>query len=82
MPDSTEAARSYRQYAAKCLEIFQKIVDIDRRLFLLNMAQDWLKLADQVERSEEIGAISASSREFPAMNGPGRSSRGSANSGP
>jgi hypothetical protein len=50
MPDSSETARSYRQYAAKCLEISQNIVDTDRRLFLLKMAQDWLKLAEQVER--------------------------------
>ena len=50
MSDSPKAARSYRQYAAKCLEISQNIADIDRRLFLLNMAQDWLKLAEQVER--------------------------------
>jgi len=50
MPDPQETAGSYRQYASKCLEIAQNIGDIDRRLFLLNMAQDWLKLAEQVER--------------------------------
>jgi hypothetical protein len=53
MPDPQEAARSYRQYATKCLEIAQNITDIDRRLFLLNMAQDWLKLAEHVEREAE-----------------------------
>jgi hypothetical protein len=55
MPDSQENARSYRQYATKCLEIAQNITDIDRRLFLLNMAQDWLKLAEQVER--DLGSV-------------------------
>jgi hypothetical protein len=50
MSHFSEAARSYRQYAAKCLEISRNIVDTDRRLFLLKMAQDWLKLAEQVER--------------------------------
>jgi hypothetical protein len=48
MPDSQEAARFYCQYTAS-LEIVPNIVDIDRRPFLLNMAQDWLKLAEQVE---------------------------------
>jgi hypothetical protein len=56
MPDSSETARSYRQYAAKCLEISQNVVDIDRRLFLLKMAQDWLKLAEQVEREAALTA--------------------------
>ncbi len=51
MPDLEETARCYRQYANKCLEIAQKIGDIDRRVFLLNMARDWLKLAQQVERN-------------------------------
>jgi hypothetical protein len=57
MPDSPKAARSYRQYAAKCLEIARNIVDIDRRLFLLNMAQDWLKLAEQVEREAALAHV-------------------------
>jgi hypothetical protein len=65
MPKSPEAARSYRQYAAKCLEIAQNIGEIDRRLFLLNMAQDWLKLAEQVEREAALApACHASSWEF------------------
>jgi hypothetical protein len=65
MPDSPDAAFSYRQYAAKCLEIAQNIVDIDRRLFLLNMAQDWLKLAEQVEREAALApACRAFSGEF------------------
>ena len=65
MPDSQQVARSYRQYAAKCLEIAQNIADIDRRLFLLNMAQDWLKLAEQVEReAESAPAWQASPWEF------------------
>jgi hypothetical protein len=54
MPHFPKAARSYRQYAAKCLEISQNIADIDRRLFLINMAQDWLKLAEQVEREAAL----------------------------
>jgi hypothetical protein len=54
MSESREAPGSYRQYAAKCLELAQTIVDIDRRLFLLNMAQDWLKLAEHVEREAAL----------------------------
>jgi hypothetical protein len=65
MPDSSEAARAYRQYAGKCLEMSQNIVGLDRRLFLLNMAQDWLKLAEQVEREAALApACQASSWEF------------------
>jgi hypothetical protein len=65
MPDPQETAGSYRQYASKCLEIAQNISDIDRRLFLLNMAQDWLKLAEQVEQDlTPVTPYQACSREF------------------
>jgi hypothetical protein len=69
MPDSRGAARSYRQYAANCLEIVQNIVDIDRRLFLLNMAQDWLKLAEQVEQEAALApACQETSLEIQSKN--------------
>ncbi len=46
-----EAIACYRLYAANCIELAEHIGDVDRRIFLLSMARDWLKLADQAERS-------------------------------
>jgi hypothetical protein len=51
MSVTREAVACYRLYAADCIELAQQIADVDRRVFLLNMAHDWLKLADQAERS-------------------------------
>ena len=47
---SAEAAACYRLYAANCLEIAGNILDPERRVFLLRMAQGWTRLADQIER--------------------------------
>lgn len=46
-----EAVACYRLYAANCIELAKTIPDVDRRVFLLNMARDWLRLADQAERN-------------------------------
>jgi hypothetical protein len=51
MSASREAAACYRLYAANCLELAEHISDAQRRVFLLHMARDWLKLAVQVERA-------------------------------
>jgi hypothetical protein len=45
-----EAIACYRLYAANCIELAEHIDDADRRIFLLSMARDWLKLAEQAER--------------------------------
>jgi hypothetical protein len=47
---TSEAAACYRLYAANCIELAENVPDVDRRVFLLNMARDWLRLADQAER--------------------------------
>jgi hypothetical protein len=39
----------YRLYAAHCLEIARDLPDRGRKIALLNMAQVWLALADEVE---------------------------------
>ena len=44
---TSEAVACYRLYAANCVELAEHIGDADRRVFLLSMARDWLKLADQ-----------------------------------
>jgi hypothetical protein len=48
-----EAVACYRLYAANCIELAELVPDPDRRVFLLNMARDWLKMADQAERNSE-----------------------------
>ncbi len=45
----------YRLYAANCIELAEHIPELDRRVFLLNMARDWLKMADQAERNDGAG---------------------------
>jgi len=51
MSVTSEAVACYRLYAANCIELAQFVPDVDRRVFLLNMARDWLRLADQAERN-------------------------------
>lgn len=51
MSSNSEKIACYRLYAANCVELAQSISDLDRRVFLLNMARDWLGLADQAEKS-------------------------------
>jgi hypothetical protein len=50
---SAEDVACYRLYAANCIEIAEHVADIERRVFLLRMAQAWGKLADQVEKIPE-----------------------------
>jgi hypothetical protein len=51
---SREDAAIYRLYAANCVEIAQKILDSDRKLFLLKMGQAWLQLADHAENNGRV----------------------------
>jgi len=55
MSVTSEIVACYRLYAANCIELAERVPDLDRRVFLLNMARDWLKLADQAERNEGAG---------------------------
>jgi hypothetical protein len=50
-----EMVACYRLYAANCIELAEGLSDRDRRIFLLNMARDWLKLADQAEKMDGTG---------------------------
>lgn len=50
-----EAIACYRLYAANCVELAERLADLDRRVFLLAMARDWLKLADQAEKEGQAG---------------------------
>jgi hypothetical protein len=41
----------YRHHAAKCLQIAEGATDFQQRSSLLNMAQSWLRLAQQAEKN-------------------------------
>ena len=51
----------YRSYAAKCVKISGNIPDPAGKLVLLEMAQSWLRLAEQAAEGAEtaIGSESA-----------------------
>lgn len=50
-----ELVQRYRSYAARCLKISRNISDPAGKLMLLEMAQSWLKLAEEaVERAETV----------------------------
>jgi len=46
----TELIASYRLHAANCIEI-ARVLEPDRKLALLNIAQAWLNLAEQVAKN-------------------------------
>ena len=52
MPGAELIAR-YRSYAAKCIKISRNISDPIGKLVLLEMAQTWLKLAEQATEAAE-----------------------------
>ncbi len=48
-----ELVERYRCYAAKCLKMSRTIRDPAAKLMILEMAQSWLKLAEQVAEGTE-----------------------------
>ncbi len=52
MSTAREMAACYRLYAANCVELAEQMSDVERRIFFLHMARDWLKMADQVEQAD------------------------------
>jgi hypothetical protein len=56
----------YRSYAARCLKISRNISDPAGKLMLLEMAQSWLKLAEEaVERAETVVVYEAAVANAP-----------------
>jgi hypothetical protein len=49
----SDFAAAYRLNATKCVEIAHKSADSAMRLTLLEMAQAWLKLAEQAVKNSE-----------------------------
>lgn len=52
MSATRELAACYRLYAANCVELAEHMPDLERRIFFLHMARDWLKMADQMEHAD------------------------------
>jgi hypothetical protein len=48
-----EFVERYRFYAARCIAISRKVSDPTGKLVLLDMAQSWLKLAEQAAGDAE-----------------------------
>ena len=46
----------YRLYAARCIRIAQDL-ELDGKLILLDMAQAWLRLAEQAEKNSETALV-------------------------
>jgi len=66
MPTSEDAA-SYRLFAAYCVEIAQDHHEPARKVALLNMAQAWNRLAQQIEQNSAAGPVR---RDFPITQRP------------
>jgi len=58
-----ELAAGYRLYAAYCAEVAREPVDPGRRAALLNMAQAWARLAEQLEAQAAAEASSAAAEQ-------------------
>lgn len=53
----SELAERYREYAGKCIALAQNQVEPSERLWLLDMAQSWIDLADLAVRNERLQAV-------------------------
>ena len=49
----TELVVRYRLYAAHCVEVAQRIPEIESKLVFLDMAQSWLVLAEQAAKNNK-----------------------------
>jgi len=47
----------YRQYALDCLGLANKTNDLSTKTLLVDMAQAWVKLAEQAAKNAEGGAV-------------------------
>lgn len=48
-----ERSEEYRWFAGRCLEIARNTADARTRAAMLQMAQVWLRLADEIEAASE-----------------------------
>jgi hypothetical protein len=56
-------SQEYRQSAARCLEVARTTADEQTRAVMLQMAQVWSRLADEIEAARRESVIGDSARE-------------------
>lgn len=56
-------SQEYRLFAARCLEMARATADEQTRAVMLQMAQVWSRLADEIEAARRESAIGGSARE-------------------
>jgi hypothetical protein len=56
-------SQEYRLFASRCLEIARATADDQTRAVMLQMAQVWSRLADEIEAARRESAISGAARE-------------------
>ena len=54
--------REYRWFAARCLEIARATADTQTKAAMLQMAQVWSRLAEDIKASEQEGSEDAAAR--------------------
>jgi adenosyl cobinamide kinase/adenosyl cobinamide phosphate guanylyltransferase len=52
-----DIAALYREYAAKCLIVAQRLENSAERVALVDMAQAWVALADQAEKNQALPIV-------------------------
>jgi len=68
----TGAAAYYRLYAARCLEMSREDSNAPNRASLLAMAQVWMALADQADRSNGTASAAEQQLKEEQVTSPGR----------
>jgi len=56
-------SQEYRLFAAGCLEVARATADEQTRAVMLQMAQVWSRLADEIEAARRESAIGDTARE-------------------
>ena len=56
-------SQEYRLFAARCLEVARATADEQTKAVMLQMAQVWSRLADEIEAAQREGAIGHAARE-------------------
>jgi hypothetical protein len=57
-----EGVLRYRAFAAECLRISQDASDSRTKLALLDMAQTWIRLAEEAEKRKSASQLTATFR--------------------
>jgi hypothetical protein len=56
-------SQEYRLFAARCLEVAHATADEQTRAVMLQMAQVWSRLADEIEAARKESAVGNTARE-------------------